>query len=144
DIILSPDIPGQTTILQGDAIGIVKIDGLGPLVVDNVRDHNSLVYQLLTLGLQGCYRAGLKGKMIKRAGDTQPFVNGRVIVRWNPLNSLWLHKGDELIAARVEKHVPNLAPFRNLDDVAAHGLESQDVLVEVPRAVEVPCRESDV
>lgn len=41
-IIRRPDIPRQTAILQRDAIGIPKVDGLRPLVVDDIRDFDPL------------------------------------------------------------------------------------------------------
>src|SRR6266850_5816030 len=49
DIVLGPDITGQTTILQRDAIGIDKVNRLGPLMVHDVRDWHPLGQQLLTL-----------------------------------------------------------------------------------------------
>ena len=82
--------------------------------------------------------------MIERAWDAQPGVNASVIVLRNPRYPLWLHESDELIPARVKKDVPDLAPFGNLDDVTASHLEPQDVLVEVTRAVQVPCRQPDM
>src|SRR5688500_9753209 len=75
DVVPGPDIPGQTTILQRDAIGVCKVDGLGPLVVDDFRDRDPFGQQLLALGLQCRDRACLKGKMIKGAWDAQPSVN---------------------------------------------------------------------
>src|SRR2546425_1774888 len=113
-------------------------------MVHDIRDGDTLGEQLLTLRLQSCHRAGLKGKMIKRAWNAQPGVNAGVIVLRNPLDLLRLHESDELIPARVKEDVPDLAPFGNLDDVTAGHLESQDVLVEVARAVQVPCRQPDV
>src|SRR5215470_13047937 len=67
DIVLSSDITAQTTVLERDAIGIGKVDGFGPLVVHDICDCDSFGQQLLTFGFQRYLRAGLKGKMIKRA-----------------------------------------------------------------------------
>src|SRR5919109_3758962 len=82
--------------------------------------------------------------MIERAGNAQPGVNAGVIGLRNPRDPLRLHESDELIPARVKEDVPDLAPFGNLDDVTAGDLEPQDVLVEITRAVQVPCRQPDV
>jgi len=78
--------------------------------------------------------------MIERAWHAQPGVNAGIIILGNPRYPLRLHEGDELIPARVKEDVPDLTPFGNLDDVTAGDLEPQDVLVEVTRAVQVPCR----
>src|SRR4029453_19566492 len=141
---LGPDITGQETVLQRDAIRIVKVDGLRPLMVHDICDGDTLGQQLLPLRLQSWHRASLKGKMIERAWNAQPSINTGIIVLRNPRYPLWLHESDELIPARVKEDVPDLAPFGNFDDVAAGHLEPQDVLVEVTRAVQVPRRQPDV
>src|SRR5215470_5771463 len=82
--------------------------------------------------------------MIERAWDAQPGVNASVVVLRNPWDPLRLHESDELIPARVKKDVPDLTPFGNLDNVTTGHLEPQDILVKVTRAVQVPCRQSEV
>src|SRR4051812_32335397 len=109
-------------------------------MVHDIRDGDTLGEQLLTFRLQGCYRAGLKGKMIERAGNAEPGVNTGIIVLRNPLYLLRLHESDELIPTCVKEDVPDLPPFGNLDNVTASDLEPQDVLVKVTRAVQIPCR----
>src|SRR5215510_16017083 len=82
--------------------------------------------------------------MIEGAWDAQPGVNAGIVVLRNPRYSLRLHESDELIPARVKENVPDLAPLGNFDDVTAGHLEPQNVLVEVTRAVQVPCRQPNV
>ena len=113
-------------------------------MIHNIRDRNPLAQQFLALCLQSWHRAGLKGKMIERAWNTQPGVNAGIIILGNPRHPLRFHKGNELITTRIKEDVPDLSPFGNLDDITAGHLEPQDMLVEVTRAVQVPCRQSNV
>ena len=45
----------------------------------------------------------------------------------------------ELIASGIKEDVPDLPAFFDLDDVAAHRLEAQDVLVEVAGLIQIQC-----
>ena len=105
----------------------------------DVRDLHPFGQELRTLRFQGCDRPGFKGKMIKCARHPQSSIDARIVLRRNPRNSLRFHKGQELIAADMKEHMPDLSAFLDPENITAHRLEPQYVFVEVARFVQVQC-----
>src|SRR5262245_63120818 len=62
------EVPGVTAVLQLHAVGVFKVDGLGPVVVHHVRYLHAFGLEFLAFLVQGRCRARLKSKMVKCCG----------------------------------------------------------------------------
>jgi hypothetical protein len=80
----------------------------------------------------------------KGVRDAEPAVDAGVVLDWHPRDAARLHEGDQLPATGVEEDVADAAALLELEDVAAHRRESEDVLVERARLVEIQRGQSDV
>src|SRR5262245_1894359 len=116
---------------------IFEIDGLRLFVVHDLGDLYPFGQEFRALRLQRRHRARLKSKVIKRAGHPEPAIDPRIIFCRDPWYPACLHEGKELIASGIKEDVPDLPAFFDLDDVATHRLEAQDVLVEVARLIQI-------
>ena len=68
----------------------------------------------------------------------------RIVVGGHAGHPARLHERDELIAPRVEEDVADPAALLDRDDVAADRGKPEDVLVEIPRPVQIQRGEADV
>src|SRR5262252_7928273 len=82
--------------------------------------------------------------MIEAGGNAEPAVDARVVLCRHVWNSVWLQKGDELIAPDIEKDVSKVPAFFDLYRVGDDRLEPEDAFVKLAGPVEVESREADV
>src|SRR6266403_1955432 len=89
-------------------------------------------------------RPGLESKMIKGCGNTKAAVDPRIVFCGYIGNSARFQKANELTAADIEKHMPQVTAFFDRHRVGANRLETQHALVERAGLVEVERRKADM
>jgi len=92
-------------------------------VIHNLGDLYSLGAQLVALLGQASSRTGLESKMIEASGNTQPAIDARVVFCRHVWNSVWLQKGNKLIAPDIEKEVAKVPAFFDVYRVGDYRLE---------------------
>ena len=80
--------------------------------------------QLVALFGQRSRRAGLESKMIEASGDAEPAVDSRIVFCGYIGNAVRFQKGNELTAADIEKHMPQVAAFFDRYCVGDNRLET--------------------
>src|SRR6266404_721882 len=131
-------------ILEQQAIRILEVDRLHPLVVDDGGHAHALRDQLGTLRLERLERADLEGEVIEHVGQAEAAVDAGVVLARDAGHAARLHEGKQLPVAGIEEDVADLAALLHLHRIAAHRLEAEDALVEGARAVHVEGGEADV
>src|SRR5262249_51047137 len=131
-------------VLELQPVGILEVDRLGPVVVDHLGHLDALGDQLVALLFQPGLRARLECEVIEGRGHAEPASNPSVIVARHARHPAPLHEADDLVAPGMEEDVADPPALFYPDDVAAHRLESQHVLIEVAGLVEIQRRETDV
>jgi hypothetical protein len=134
----------EAAVLELNAVRVLEVDGLGPIVVDHVRHIDALGKELVALLREPGFRARLEGEVIEDARHAEATVDSRIVVRRHARDAARLHEGDELIVPGIEEDVADLPALRDLDDVAAHRLEPEDGFIEVAGRVEVQRGEAEV
>ena len=82
--------------------------------------------------------------MIKAGGNAEPAVDPRIVFCGYIGNSVRFQKGNELTAANIEKHMPQVTAFFDRYRVSDNRLETQHALVKRAGLVEVEGREADM
>jgi hypothetical protein len=82
--------------------------------------------------------------MIEAGGNAEPAVDPGIVFCGYIGNSVRFQKGDELTAAGIEKHVPQVTAFCDRYRVGDNRLETQHALVKRAGLVEVEGRETDM
>src|ERR1700733_7717760 len=82
--------------------------------------------------------------MIEAGRYTQSAVDACIVFCRYARDSARLQKGDQLIAPRIKKNVPQAPAFLDLYRVSDYRLESQNALVKLPRLVQVKGRGADM
>ena len=95
-------------------VGVLKVDGRSPLVVDDVGYFNALADQFLALGVQLVQVTRLEGKVVEDAGNSQTLVDAGVEVIRHTRDVVGLHKRHQLVAPAVNEHVPDVAALTDL------------------------------
>src|SRR6516165_700714 len=113
-------------------------------MVNDVGDIDALGAQLVALVGQRRFRAGFESEVIKGSRNPKAAIYARVVFRRQAGNSARFHEGDELVAARVEEHVPDTPALLDLKRVSDYRFEPQHALVKLAGLVEVKCRKANV
>jgi hypothetical protein len=115
-----------------------------PSVVDDLCRLDTFGAQLVTLLRQPIRRAGLEGKMIEAGGNAEAAIDPRIVFCGHIGNAVRFQKGNELTAADIEKHVPQVTAFFDRYRIGDNRFETQHALVKRAGLVEVEGREADM
>src|SRR5262245_2681434 len=144
DTVVCGELARDVRVLEQDAVRVLEVNRLRPLVVDDGRQLDALGDELGPLLLELRVGPGFEREVVYAFGHAERTVETAVELDRNAGDAAWLHEGQELLLARVEEDVADLAAFLHRDDVAADGLEPEDPLVERPRRVHVERPEAHV
>src|SRR3989441_13060170 len=131
-------------VLEQQAVRVLEVDRLHPLVVDDGGHPHALRNQLGALRRERLERAELEGEVVEHVGQAEAAVDAGVVLARDAGHAARLHEGEQLPVAGIEEDVADLAALLHLHRIAAHPLEAEDALAEGARAVHVEGGEADV
>src|SRR5262249_13077547 len=132
DAIVCGELARDVRVLEKEAVRVLEVDRLRPLVVDDGRHLDALGDELGPLLLELRLCPSFEREVVHALAHAERTVETAVELDRYAGDATWFHEGQELLLARVEEHVADLAALLHRDDVAADRLESEHPLVERP------------